>query len=188
MDYRCICNAIRISLFEIFCNQILQDASLLLRSSSCAFFVERQLSGCSSWWCLTLCGGSLGVGVLSSSGQHGLPSSTGGRAGAMQGLQKATSERLDSVTHKAAPPALVPAQERDPALWHWQHWLLPFSVSFRTASVQVTLSNLPYPGLSSYFLPCVWVMREWRWGLTFDRGQAKTKDWLALKTPGNVYA
>lgn len=130
VDYRCIFNAIRISLFEIFCNQIFQDASLLLRSSSCAFFVERQLSGCSSWWCLTLCGGSLGVGVLSSSGQHGLPRSTGGRAGTVQGLQKATSERLDSVTHKAVPPALVPAQERDPALWHRQQWLHPLQRLF----------------------------------------------------------
>lgn len=127
-------------------------------------------------------GGPVLFGTTRPSQQHW------GQGRSSAGAAERASERLDSVTHKAAPPALVPAQERDPALWHRQQWLLPFSVSFRTASVQVTLSNVPYPGLSSYFLPCVWVMREWRWGLTFDRGQAKTKDWLALKTPGNVYA
>lgn len=76
MDYRCIFNAIRISLFEIFCNQIFQDVSLLLCSRSCAFFVERQLSGCSSWWCLTLCrwqlrsGGPVLFGTTRPSQEH----------------------------------------------------------------------------------------------------------------------
>lgn len=92
------------------------------------------------------------------------------------------------MTHKAAPPALVLAQERDPALWHQQEWLHPLQRLFLNCLSPGNSQQSPLPGLSSYFLPCVWVMREWRRGWNFDRGQAKTKDWLALKTPGNVYA
>lgn len=147
MDYKCMLNVIMISIFEIFCNPDFsgcftkRDAfSLLLRSSACAFFVERlpAVKLVAVWlrflvvphplWCQPRSGA-----LLSPSGQHGLPKSSGGRVGAVEQLQEATSERLDSVTLSVLPTPLPwyrPRNVRDAALWHRQQWLHPFGICF----------------------------------------------------------
>lgn len=67
----------------------------------------------------------------------------------------------------------------DQALSLQQQWLYSLSFCFRTASA------LPSPlVLVLHFLYSVWVVKGWGLDLTLDRDQAKTKDWLKMKTLG----
>lgn len=134
-----------------------------------------QTSGCSSWWCLALC----------LWGQHGLFKGQGwGSAGA--GLGPLSKAPL-SDSHRAA-------NTPTPSVVTGSLGTQPRGIGGSGFTSSASILELPQPRysqlspcLSSHFLHCVWVVKGYGWGLSLDRGQAMTKDWLALKTLGNVY-
>lgn len=132
-----------------------------------------QLSGCSSWWCLALC----------LWGQHGLFKGQGWGSAGARPLSKAPL----SDSHRAA-------NTPTPSVVTGSLGTQPLGIGGSGFTPSASILKLPQPRysqlspcLSSHFLHCVWVVKGCGWGLTLDRDQAMTKDWLALKTLGNVY-